>query len=145
MDSEALAQQVGSKLTHIDRKLLKLIGIEILEVTPGRCVARMTVRDDLVNSANVCQGGIIFTLADQAFAYASLSSNYGGATLSANIIFTHPAPLGDVLTATAAVSVDSGGRTSSNEVIVTNQDGQVIAKIQGVWVKNRIEIVKNEQ
>jgi len=55
----------------------------------------------MLNTGRVCHGGFIFFLADNAFAYACLSSNRLGATLSAHIMYTQGAKLGERLTATA--------------------------------------------
>lgn len=141
MDQDELVKQVGSKLSHIDRKLMALLGMEMVEISSNRCVTKLTVRDDLVNSARVCQGGIICALADQALAYACMSCNLGGMTLSANVNFTRPAPLGDVLTATAEVSFDGGGRTLTANVEIENQDGVTVAQMTGMWMKVKEQII----
>jgi acyl-CoA thioesterase len=141
MDAQETANQVGKKLSEIDTRVLTLLGMEVTEMTPGRCVAEMVVRDDMVNSHLYCQGGLIFTLADHAFAYACMTSNEACVTLSANIIFSNPAKLGDRLTATAEVTHDSGGRTASCGVTVTNQNKLIIAQVQGVSYKTRSQIV----
>ena len=126
-----LAQQVGQRLTEIDSKLMTLLGLELLELMPGRAICRMLIRDDMVNSHGFCQGGLIFALADHAFAYACMSTNNAGVTLSANIIFHKPAHLGERLTATASVNND-GGRTAAAAVAVHNQAGVLVAQLQGV-------------
>ncbi|MFK7805032.1 MAG: PaaI family thioesterase [Anaerolineae bacterium] len=141
MDKQALAVKVGERLSQIDTRVMTLLGIEVVEMTPGRCVAEMEVRDDMVNSHMYCQGGLIFTLADHAFAYACMTENKACVTLSANIIFSNPAVLGDKLKATAAVTHDSGGRTASCGVVVTNQDGTLIAQVQGMSYKTKGQIV----
>lgn len=135
MDNETLAQQVGDKLCEIDARVMALLGFELVEIVPGRCIVRMAVRDDMVNSHLYCQGGILFALADHAFAYACMSDNQARVTLSANIIFSNPAKLGDTLTATAAVTHDSGGRTASCAVSITNQNDILIAQVQGLSYK----------
>ncbi|MEM9774274.1 MAG: PaaI family thioesterase [Chloroflexota bacterium] len=142
MTDNNLTVKVIEKLTELDYQLINLLGVEIVDVSFGRCVCRLTVRDDLVNSGNVCQGGIIFTLADFSLAYASMTGNQSGATLSANIHFTNPAPLGDVLTSTAEVSHDSGGRTVTVKVEVKNQHGLLIAESQAVWSRAKQSIIK---
>ena len=118
-DPKTLANAVKEHLVEVDRKLMKLLGIVVEEVTPGRAVCNMVVREDMVNSHLYCQGGLIFTLADHALAYACMSGNRAGVTLSAQVIFTNPAKLGDTLTATAQI-VRDGGRTASCDVEVTN-------------------------
>ena len=141
MDEHEQAIQVKNKLVELDHKLIDLLGVEVIEISRGYCVCRLNVRDDLVNSAKVCQGGIIFTLADFSLAYACMSINQSGATLAANIHFINPAPLGDVLTSTAAISHDRGGRTVTVKIEVRNQDNLLIAEAQAVWSKSKQTII----
>ncbi|MEM8860455.1 MAG: hotdog fold thioesterase [Chloroflexota bacterium] len=142
MNSEELAQRATNQLKRADHKILSLLGVEIVEVHPGRSKAKLVVRDDLVNGANVCHGGIIFTLADFALAYAGMSNNHIGVTQSASIIYTNPAILGDTLLAEAQISFDGGGRTSAVNVLVTNQNGAQIAQMHAVWSKSKQQLVE---
>ncbi len=77
------------------------LGMEVLEVGPGRAVLRMTVRDDMVNGHAIGHGGLTFTLADSAFAFACNSYDRRTVAAGAEIRFRAPTRLGDVLTATA--------------------------------------------
>ncbi len=134
-DENNLPKKVAQQLSEQDQKLLDLLGIELVEIEENRCVTRLIVRDDLANSGGVVQGGIVFALADQALAYACMSCNTAGLTLSANITFTRGAAVGDTITATAEVSFDGGGRTLTGRVDIINQDGTTIAEMTGVWLK----------
>jgi acyl-CoA thioesterase len=84
-----------------DDRASQALGMEIVEVAPGRAVLRMTVREDMVNGHAIGHGGLTFTLADSAFAFAC--NSYGRRTVAAGaeIRFRAPTRLGDVLTATA--------------------------------------------
>ena len=53
----------------------KLLGMQIVDVTPGRATLSMTVRDDMLNGHDLCHGGLIATLADSTFAFACNSYN----------------------------------------------------------------------
>ena len=97
-----------------------------------------------MNSHFYCQGGLIFTLADHAFAYACMSDNFARVTLTANVIYSNPAKLGDTITATAEVSHDSGGRTASCHVLVRNQDGILVAQVQGMSYKAGGRIIEEK-
>lgn len=141
MDDNGLVQKVLERLCEIDTRVMNLLGIEVVELTPGRCVARMAVREDMVNSHLYCQGGLLFSLADHAFAYACMSDNHFRVTLSANMIFSNPAKLGDMVTATAEVAHDSGGRTASCNVKVVNQENILVAQVQGLSYKAGGQIV----
>ncbi|HVW68868.1 MAG TPA: hotdog fold thioesterase, partial [Steroidobacteraceae bacterium] len=83
-----------------------------------------------LNSHRVCHGGIIFALADAAIAYASCSTNRGGVTMAANVSFVRGAQLGDRLSADALLEAD-GRRTSMAIARVTDQNGKLVALVQG--------------
>ena len=85
-------------------------GVSIAEIRPHYAVARMTVRDDMLNSHGVCHDGMIFALADTAFAYASNSENKATLAVSCNISFAAAVPAGSELTAVAEKR-SRGGRT----------------------------------
>ena len=141
MSKNELAQAVVQRLTELEGELIELLGIELVEIAPNRCVTKLKVRDDLANSGRVAQGGILFALADQAMAYACMSNNTVGMTLSANITFTRPAQIGDTLTATAEVSFDGGGRTLTGRAEIVNQRGITIAEVTGIWLRSREKVV----
>ena len=86
--AEDIARRVRPRETSSD-----LLGIEIVSVGPGRCTTRMRVRDDMLNGHGLCHGGIIFTLADTAFAWACNSRNVKTLAQSATIAFLAPAPV----------------------------------------------------
>lgn len=139
MDPTEAARAVGEHLVQTDHKFLDMLGIEIESVEPGRVVSHMVVRADMLNSGQFCHGGFIFFLADNTFAYAALASNRAMVTLSAHVVFTHAARLGDRLTATTEIVTESG-RTGSGDVEIVNQDGETVARFQGV-VYRRAETV----
>jgi acyl-CoA thioesterase len=77
------------------------LGMEILDVAPGRATMRMTVREDMVNGHAIGHGGFTFTLADSAFAFACNSYNRSTVAAACEIQFLAPTRLGDVLVAEA--------------------------------------------
>ena len=105
-------------------------GVRIAEIRPHYAVARMTVRDDMLNSHGVCHGAILFALADTAFAYASNSENRATLANSCTITFTEAVPAGAALTAVAEKRV-RGRRTGVYDVTVTNGAGAVVAVFRG--------------
>ena len=94
------------------------LGMEIVDVGPGRAVLRMTVRPDMVNGHAVGHGGLTFALADSAFAFACNSYDRRTVAAGAEIRFRAPTHLGDVLTATA-VERSRDGRSGVYDVEVT--------------------------
>jgi acyl-CoA thioesterase len=107
-----------------DDRASQALGMEILEVGPGRAVLRMRVREDMVNGHAIGHGGLTFTLADSAFAFAC--NSYGRTTVAAaaEIRFRRPTRLGDVLVATA-VERTRDGRGGVYDVTVRDGDAVV--------------------
>ena len=107
------------------------LGMELVDVGPHRARLRMTVRDDMVNGHAIAHGGFVFTLADSAFAFACNSHGVVTVAAGADITFSAPARLGDVLVADA-VETDTFGRSGCTDVRVTREpDGALIALFRG--------------
>lgn len=107
------------------------LGITLDDVGPGRARLRMTVRDDMVNGHAIAHGGLVFALADSAFAVACNSHGIVTVAAGADITFTAPARLGDVLVADA-VETDTFGRSGSTDVRVSREDdGELVALFRG--------------
>lgn len=106
------------------------LGISIFIPEPGACEARMTVRRDMVNGHDICHGGLIFSLADSAFAFACNGHNEVAVAASASIEFLRPAKLGDELLAMAN-EVHKGRRLGLYDILVSDQDGQRVAVFRG--------------
>src|ERR1043165_9379700 len=77
------------------------LGIEVVEVKPGKAVLRMTVREDMLNGHGVCHGGVTFSLADTALALAVNAHGRRAASIEVSITYPAPAHEGDLLIATA--------------------------------------------
>jgi len=97
---QSLAERVVASMMAKDA-FSQWLGIEVIDVAPCRATVRMTVRDDMVNGFGVCHGGVPFSLADSALAFAS--NTHGKITVSIDNSITYPRPIaaGDVLTASA--------------------------------------------
>ena len=128
-EAQDIARRSAEKMFAADRAS-QALGIEITDVAPGRASAKMSVRADMVNGHDICHGGLIFALADTAFAFAC--NSYGVVTLaaSAQIDFLRAAKLGDVLQADAE-EVHRGRRSGHYDVRVSNQGGRPIALFRG--------------
>lgn len=105
------------------------LGMEIVEIGPGRATIAMTVRPDMVNGQRIAHGGFIFTLADSAFAFACNSHNDRAVAAQGNITFVRPGKLGDKLVAKAR-EISRSGRSGIYDVQVTAGD-VVIAEFRG--------------
>jgi acyl-CoA thioesterase len=101
------------------------------EALEGRSRVRMTVRPDMLNGHRTAHGGMIFALADSAFAYACNSRNEASVAQQASIIFLAPASEGDVLVAEARED-SRAGRSGSYSVSVFTEEGRPIAQFLGL-------------
>jgi acyl-CoA thioesterase len=106
------------------------LGIEIIDVGPGRVRIAMTVRADMVNGYGMCHGGIVFALADSAFAFACNSHGDPMVAAGASIEFLAPTPRGERVIATAA-EVSRSARHGIYDVAVANAAGTVLAQFRG--------------
>jgi acyl-CoA thioesterase len=108
----------------------RALGMEVVEIAPGRARLRMTVRPEMCNGHLICHGGMIFALADSAFAFACNSHNKVTVANNCLISFTAPAHEGDLLTA-EALERYRGGRSGLYDVTVTDQNGRLVAMFRG--------------
>lgn len=106
-------------------------GVSIDEAREGYAKVRMTLREDMLNGHRIAHGGMVFALADTAFAYACNSRNEVSVAQSATIAFLAPAAAGDVLIAEARETARSG-RSGVYAVSVKAGDGRVIAEFTGL-------------
>ena len=105
--------------------------LRLLEARVGYARVAMTVRADMLNGHDTTHGGMIFALADSAFAYACNSRNETTVAQQASIVFLSPAREGEELVAEAAATAQVG-RSGVYTVDVRAGDGRMIACFQGV-------------
>ena len=120
-------------------RFAKSIGAKLKEMREGYALAELTVEERHLNAADVCQGGVIYTLADLAF--AGVANSRGIMTLGINnsITILKSANLGDILTAEAREVVNHH-RLPYCDIKVCNQDGDVIAVMTGLGYRLKKEI-----
>jgi acyl-CoA thioesterase len=127
--AQQLAERVAAALYAID-KTSQALGIRLLEVRPGYARASMRVRADMVNGHSICHGGMVFTLADTAFAFSCNTYNENTVAAAASIDFLAPSHEGDELTA-VATEVWRSRRNGIYEITITNQERARIALFRG--------------
>ena len=112
-------------------RFAKSIGAQLTEVREGFARAELTVGEDHINGAGVCQGGVMYTLADLAF--AGVANSHGILTLgiSNTITFLKSAQLGDTLTAECQELFDHH-KLPYCDIRITNQRGELIAVMTGL-------------
>jgi acyl-CoA thioesterase len=106
------------------------LGIEVLEVSEGYCRIRMTLRPEMVNGFDIIHGGIAFSLADSALAFACNNRNNLSVALETSISFTRQMKVGDVLTAEAK-ELHNGRSTGLYLVTITNAQDLQVALFKG--------------
>lgn len=106
------------------------LGIVIEALERGRSVLSMVVRPEMTNGFGITHGGMVFALADTAFAYACNEGEQPTVASGADISFTRASYAGDTLTA-AAERRWLSGRNGLYDITVTDQRGEVIAEFRG--------------
>ncbi len=129
-EADKLAQRIAETLLQREGTS-SVWGITIDEAREGYARIRMTLRDDMLNGHGIGHGGMIFALADTAFAYACNSRNESTVAQSATISFLAPARGGDVLVAEAQERSRSG-RSGVYHVSVRTAKGGVVAEFTGL-------------
>jgi acyl-CoA thioesterase len=129
-ETDGLAEAVADALFARDAAAQSL-GMTIEAVAPGFARLAMTVRGDMLNGHGMCHGGLIFTLADTAFAYACNSRNDSTVAAAAEIHFLSPGRGGEILIAVARERALTG-RTGIYDVDVTDRaSGRIVAVFRG--------------
>jgi len=129
MDKNTLAQQVVAKMMQHDL-FSQWLGISVHEVREGYSKIGMTIREEMINGFGIVHGGIAFSLADSAFAFACNNRNNLSVALDTSINFTKSTQPGDVLTAEAK-ELHNGRSTGLYLITVTNQHGEQVALFKG--------------
>ena len=105
------------------------MGIEVLEIREAYSRIRMAVRSEMVNGFGIVHGGIPFSLADSAFAFACNNRNNLSVALDTSINFIKSVAVGDILTAEAK-ELHNGRSTGLYNIIITNQDNETVAQFK---------------
>ncbi len=134
-----LAQDAADAMWSRDHAA-QALGMVIVEVRPGTSRLTMPVRQDMVNGHAICHGGMLFTLADTAFAYACNSYNRNTVASACSIDFLAPAHLGDSLVA-EAIERSQSGRTGVYDVTVSTATGKTVALFRGKSYRIQGEVI----
>ena len=116
------------------------LGMALEQVRPGYARLRMAVRADMLNGHGSCHGGIVFALADSAFAFACNSHDVVTVASSCSIEFLAPAQEGDELVAEAEERFREG-RNGVYDVNVRRGDGSLIATFRGRSASTRQSVL----
>jgi acyl-CoA thioesterase len=129
MEKDKLATAVVEHMMKNDL-FSQWLGIEVLEVRMGYSKIKMLVRPEMINGFGIVHGGIAFSLADSAFAFACNNRNNLSVALDTAINFTKPVHPGDILTAEAK-EMHNGKSTGLYHITITNQNEHSVALFKG--------------
>jgi acyl-CoA thioesterase len=132
-ESDATAQRTAERAAgalFARDQASQMLGMRLCGTRPGWAQVSMAVRPDMVNGHGSCHGGLVFALADSAFAFACNSHNEATVAAAAAIDFLRAARSGDVLTAEAR-ELWRTRRNGIYEITVCNQHGERIALFRG--------------
>lgn len=116
------------------------LGIDVLEVREGYSRIRMTVRKEMINGFGIVHGGVAFSLADSAFAFACNNRNVLSVALDTAINFIKPVHVGDVLTAEAR-EIHNGKSTGLYHIHISNQNNHEVAIFKGTCFRTNKSLI----
>ena len=132
-ESKTSDNVVKLKTKAEEEPIASFLKTRLLELSPGYAKVSIKLKPEYQNFNGLVFGGIIMAVADQAFAYASNSATPHSVASQFNIHFISGAEVNDELIAEGRV-VKSGKRVGISEMVVTNQDGKLIAKATGTTI-----------
>src|SRR6478736_10051847 len=139
MEKNLLAKNVVDHMMYHD-KFSEWMGIKVLEIREGYSRISMEIREEMLNGFGIVHGGIPFSMADSAFAFACNNRNNLSVALDVNIAFTKAVNVGDTLTAEAK-EVHNGRSTGVYLITVTNQKNEQVAFFKGTCFRTGKSLV----
>ena len=119
------------------------LGISIIEIKEGYSKIKMTVRREMINGFGIVHGGIAFSLADSAFAFACNNRNKLSVALDTSVNFFKPVHVGDILIA-EALEIHNGKSTGLYEVNIYNQHDHLVARFKGLCYRTEKKLISSD-
>ena len=138
-EKDVFARKVVDHMMEHD-KFSQWLGITVLEIKEGYSKIQMTVREEMINGFGIVHGGIAFSLADSAFAFACNNRNNLSVALDTSINFTKAVKVGDMITAEAKES-HNGRSTGLYFITITNQNNESVAHFKGACFRTGKELI----
>jgi acyl-CoA thioesterase len=139
MESNSEAAAVVAHMLQNDL-FSQWLGITVMEVRTGYSKIGMTVREEMINGFGIVHGGIAFSLADSAFAFACNNRNVLSVALDTAINFIKPVHVGDILQA-EAVELHNGRSTGLYQISISNQQGHTVAIFKGTCFRTQKKLI----
>jgi acyl-CoA thioesterase len=128
-EEQRLAERVVTAMFARDA-FSRSLGMEVVDVRPRGSTVRLTVRDDMVNGFGACHGGVTFSLADSAVAFACNTHGHVTVAIENGIRYPRSIVVGDVLTATADEE-SSTNKLGFYRVTVLRANNDIVATFTG--------------
>ncbi len=129
MSKKPLASRVVDQM-FLNDAFSQWLGIERIKETPGTCTLQMKVRPEMTNGFDIAHGGITYSLADSALAFASNGHGRRAVSVETSISHLKPVHSGDILTA-EAVERSLGNKIGVYDITISNQKKDVVALFKG--------------
>lgn len=107
------------------------LGLQFLAIDKGMCQLKFSVKKEMLNGFHTVHGGILFSAADSAFAFACNSHGFANVALECSISYTRPAFEGQELTLTAK-EINRGKTTGIYEITIHNEEQKLVALFKGI-------------
>lgn len=138
-EQDKLSKEVVGFMMKEDR-FSQWLGIEVEEVTEGYSRIKMVIREEMINGLGIIHGGVTFSLADSAFAFACNNRNNLSVALDTSINFLKPVHVNDTLIAEAK-EIHNGRSTGLYQVVITNQHQQEVALFKGTCFRTQKPLI----
>lgn len=140
MDNTQLAKRTVDHLLKNDL-FSQWLGVEVIEIKEGYSKIKMTIRKEMINGFGIVHGGVTFSLADSAFAFACNNRNNLSVALDTSINFIKPVHVDDVLIA-EAIELHNGKSTGLYQISITNQNDHLVAVFKGTCFRTGKKLVE---
>ena len=128
-EQDKFANKIVEHMMQLDQ-FSQWLGITVLEIKEGYSKIQMTIRKEMLNGFGIVHGGLPFSLADSAFAFACNNRNNLSVALDTSINFVKPTKVGDIITAEAK-EIHNGRSTGLYHINLTNQKNEIVAHFKG--------------
>ena len=129
MENNLLAKKIVDKML-VEDKFSQWLGIEMVLLEQGRCILKMKIRDEMVNGFKIAHGGIAFSFADSALAFASNAYGRLSVALECSISFSIAVNINDVLICEAR-ELSLTNKTGTYHIEISNQKNEKVAFFKG--------------
>jgi|ERR1041385_1889909 acyl-CoA thioesterase len=137
MSGQTLAERIVETMYDEDW-FSQWLGIERVLVEAGKCILKMKVRKEMLNGFDIAHGGICYSLADSALAFASNSHGRKAVSVETSISLIEQVKINDVLTA-AAEEVSLTNKIGVYNIVITNQENKKVGLFKGTVYRTEKE------